>query len=135
MKSVMRGAMLAVASVFAFAAAAHAEALEVKVPFAFLVGDQQLPAGDYRIERDPSMPSSIVLIRGEHGTEAQLFVQTVSLSGAKPAGDKPALVFVPDETGIRLTQVWGVAAIGQEVPSGHAGPRLAVRDVSTQPAF
>jgi hypothetical protein len=117
MKSVIRRAMLAVAGVLAFSAAAQAETIEVKVPFAFLVGEQKLPAGDYRIERDASMPSSVVLIRGEHGTAARLFVQTVSLSGVKPAGEKPALVFVPDETGFRLTQVWGTAAIGQELQS------------------
>lgn len=70
MKSVMRGAMLAVASVFALAVAAHAETLEVKVPFAFVVGAQQMPAGEYRIESDATMPSSVVLIRGEHGNTA-----------------------------------------------------------------
>ena len=31
---------------FALAAAAHADTLEVKVPFAFIVGSQQMPAGD-----------------------------------------------------------------------------------------
>ena len=115
MRSVMKSAMLAVASLLAVAATAHAETVEVKVPFAFLVGEQKLPAGAYRIERNTSMPSSIVLIRGEHGTAARLFVQTVSLPGVKPAGEKPALVFVPDETGMRLTQVWGTAATGQEL--------------------
>ena len=119
MKSAMRGAMLAVASVFAFAAAAHAETLEVSVPFAFVIGEQTMPAGEYRIERDPTMPSSVVLIRGEHGNTAKLFVQTVELTGEKPAGVKPALVFVSDETGMRLTQVWGTAKIGQEILSGH----------------
>ena len=135
MKSAMRVAMLAVASVFV-AAAAHAETIEVRVPFAFLVGDQKLPAGDYRIEREGSMPSSVVLIRGEQGNTAQVLVQTVSLSGAKPAGDKPALVFVPDETGMRLTQVWGASALGHELPARHGGPQMAARNaVSLEPAF
>ena len=136
MKSAMRVALLACVSVFAPAAAAHAETIEVQVPFAFLVGDRKLPAGDYRIEREGSMPSSVVLIRGEQGTIAQALVQTVSLAGAKPAGDKPALVFVPDETGMRLTQIWGASALGQELPSRHDGPQMAARNaVSLEPAF
>lgn len=115
MKSVMRGVMLAMASVFAVAAAAHAETLDVKVPFAFMVGSQKMPAGEYRVERDSSMPSSVILIQGQHGNRAQLFVQTTPLIGANPAGDAPALVFVPDETAQRLTQVWGTPRTGQEI--------------------
>ena len=57
MKSVMRGAMLAVASVLVVAATAHAETLDVKVPFAFVIGEQRMPAGEYRIERDATMPA------------------------------------------------------------------------------
>ena len=90
MKSVMRGVVLAMASVFAVAAAAHAETLDVKVPFAFMVGSQKMPAGEYRVERDSSMPSSVILIQGQHGNRAQLFVQTTPLIGANPAGDAPA---------------------------------------------
>ena len=119
MKSAMRGAMLAVASVVAVAGTAQAEPLEVKVPFAFVVGEQKMPAGEYRIESDATMPSSVVLIRGERGNTAKLFVQTVELTGEKPAGEKPALVFVPDEACMRLTQVWGTAKIGQELLPGH----------------
>ena len=115
MKSVMRGVVLAMASVFAVAAAAHAETLDVKVPFAFMVGSQKMPAGEYRVERDSSMPSSVILIQGQHGNRAQLFVQTTPLIGANPAGDAPALVFVPDETAQRLTQVWGTSRTGQEI--------------------
>jgi hypothetical protein len=119
MKSAIRVAMFAVVGMFAFAAVAHAGTLEVKVPFPFMVGGQKMPAGEYRIERDATMPSSVVLIRGEHGNTATLFVQTVELTGEKPAGVRPALVFVSDEVGMRLTQVWGTAKIGQEILAGH----------------
>ena len=119
MKSAVKGAMLAVAGVLAFSAAAQAETLEVKVPFAFLVGSQKMPAGVYRIERGDTMPSSIVLIQGKHGSRAQLFVQTTPLIGASPATDKPALVFVQDETAHRLVQVWEGSGSGQEVASAR----------------
>lgn len=125
MRSLMTGALVGAAMLFASAAAANAGTLEVKVPFAFIVGSQQMPAGVYRIDRDASMPSSVVLIRGQHGNAAQLFVQTTPLNGANPAGGVPALVFVPDEGGTRLTQVWGASAVGQEVPTGRDAWRIA----------
>jgi hypothetical protein len=127
MRSLMKGALVGAAMLFASAAAANAGTLEVNVPFAFVVGSQQMPAGVYRIEHDSWMPSSVVLIRGQHGNSARLFVQTTPLNGENPAGGTPALVFVPDEGGTRLTQVWGAAAAGQEVPTGRHAAQVAGR--------
>jgi len=106
--------MVVVGVLLASAVAAQAQTLEVKVPFAFLVGSQKMPAGTYRVEREMSSPS-VLLIQGERGNKAQVFVQTSPLIGASPAGDAAALVFVPDETANRLTQVWGSPTAGQEV--------------------
>ena len=125
MRSLMKGALLGAAMLCASAAAANADTLEVNVPFAFMVGSQQMPAGVYRIERDIWRPASIVLIRGQHGNNAQLFVQTTPLNGVSPAGDAPVLVFVPDEGARRLTQVWGASGVGQEIPTGRDVGRLA----------
>jgi len=118
MRSLMKGALVGAAMLFASAAAANAGTLEVNVPFAFMVGSQQMPAGVYRIERDLWMPSSVVLIRGQHGNAVRLFVQTTPLNGANPAGGAPALVFVPDEGGRRLTQVWESSSGGEELTVG-----------------
>ena len=115
MSSVIKRAIVAVVVLLASAVAAQAETLEVKVPFAFMVGSTQMPAGTYRIDRDPSRSSSVLLIRGEHGNSAQAFVLTTPLKGGSPVRDEPALVFVPDERANRLTQVWGSPTAGQEV--------------------
>ena len=61
-----------------------------------------------------------MLIRGEDGNTAQAFVLTTPLKSGSPAGDAPALVFVPDENANRLTQVWGSPTAGQEV-TAHRG--------------
>ena len=114
MSSMIKRTMVVVGVLLASAVAAQAQTLEVKVPFAFLVGSQKMPAGTYRVEREMSSPS-VLLIQGEHGNKAQVFVQTSQLIGASPAGDAAALVFVPDETANRLTQVWGSPTAGQEV--------------------
>ena len=119
MSSVIKRAIVAVVVLLASAVAAQAETLEVKVPFAFIVGSTQMPAGTYRLERDSSRPS-VMLIRGEHGNSAQAFVLTTPLKGGSPVRDEPALVFVPDETANRLTQVWGSPTTGQEI-TAHRG--------------
>ena len=119
MSSVIKRAIVAVVVLLASAVVAQAETLEVKVPFAFIVGSTQMPAGTYRLERG-SMSSSVMLIRGENGNTAQAFVLTTPLKGGSPVRDEPALVFVPDETANRLTQVWGSPTSGQEV-SAHQG--------------
>jgi hypothetical protein len=122
MSSVIKRAMVAVGVLLVSAVAAQAETLEVKVPFAFIVGSTQMPAGTYRLERDSSS-ASVMLIRGEHGNTAQAFVLTTPLKGGSPAGDAAALVFVPDETANRLTQVWGSPSSGQEVTAHHGKAR------------
>jgi hypothetical protein len=123
MSSVIKRAVVVVGVLLASAVAAQAETLEVKVPFAFFVGSQQMPAGTYRLERNSSMSSSVILIRGEHGNTAQAFVQTTPMKGVSPAGDAAALVFVPDEGLNRLTQVWGSPSAGQEVATHHGKSR------------
>src|SRR4029079_15719524 len=85
MSSVIKRAMVAVGVLLVSAVGAQAETLEVKVPFAFIVGSTQMLAGTYRLERDSSS-ASVMLIRGEHGNTAQAFVLTTPLKGGSPAG-------------------------------------------------
>jgi len=127
MSSVIKRAIVAVVVLLASAVAAQAETLEVKVPFAFIVGSTKMPAGTYRLERG-SMSSSVMLIRGENGNTAQAFVLTTPLKGGSPVRDEPALVFVPDENANRLTQIWGSPTVGQEV-SAHRGKARQVSQI------
>ena len=135
MKSMMKAAMLAAGFLIAAAGTARAETVEVKVPFAFEVRGQTLPAGQYRIERDSASPS-VVLIRGEQSNGAVMFVQTNQMSGNSPAGDTPALTFDEYEAGYRLTGIWESASIGREIAGVHTGPsRIAQAIVFAQPAL
>ena len=127
MSSVIKRAIVAVVVLLASAVAAQAETLEVKVPFAFIVGSTKMPAGTYRLERG-SMSSSVLLIRGENGNGTQAFVLMTPLKGGSPVRDEPALVFVPDENANRLTQVWGSPSVGQEV-SAHRGSAHQVSQI------
>ena len=92
---------------------AKAAAVDVKVPFPFVVQGRQFPAGEYRVERDETDPS-VVLIRNAHG-KAGIFVMTEPVQGTDPAGDNPALTFDRTENRYRLSGIWESAHHGEEV--------------------
>jgi len=93
---------------------ARAAVVEVKVPFPFVVQGHQLPAGQYRLERDATN-SSVVLIHGKKGNTATLFVLTTPAPGHDPDGDKPALTFTRYESQYRLADIWESGGQGREV--------------------
>ncbi len=97
------------------AGTASAAAVEVKVPFPFVVQGQTMPAGQYRVESETTDPS-ILLIRGENGTKAGKFVVTRTAVGHDPAGDTPSLTFSLYENQYRLVSVWESTRQGQEIP-------------------
>jgi hypothetical protein len=92
--------------------ASASDVLEVKVPFPFVVRGQTFPAGHYRVERD-DMASSVMLIRGENGTRAATFVETIPAAGHDPAGSTPALLFRRHENQYRLADIWESGQEGQ----------------------
>ena len=120
--------VIAAGFVMAVAGTASAEVIAVKVPFAFVVNHQTLPAGEYRVERDP-MASSVLLIRSaQPGNEAAMFVLTIPVDGHNPSGNSPALTFTQYETAYRLTGVWETSDSGREIP-GSATPSKRIARV------
>ena len=94
---------------------ARADVVEVKVPFPFVVHGRTLPAGQYRVEYDPA-ESSVLVIRGEHGTKADTMTLTIPARKPDPVDGKPALAFKHGENGYELVDVWESNDQGQEVP-------------------
>jgi hypothetical protein len=97
---------------------ATAAAVEVRVPFPFVVQGQTMPAGQYRVQSEPTDPS-VLLIRGEHGNRTGKFVLTRSAAGHDPAGDTPALTFNLYENQYRLVSIWESKEHGQEIPASR----------------
>jgi hypothetical protein len=115
MRSVLKRAPLLAAALLVFASGpAGAAVVDVKVPFPFMVKDQQFPAGEYRLQRDETN-SSVMLIRSEKGNTASMFVLTTPAPGQDPAGDKPALTFKRYENQYRLADIWDSRGLGREV--------------------
>ena len=88
----------------------------VKVPFAFTVRDQVLPAGEYRIERSAEDPA-VLIIKGEHGAHATVLTWATEAGGEDPAGEQSALVFTHDADGYRLKDVWEDRYEGEAIPA------------------
>jgi len=107
-----RSAVLALALLLFNGATARAGVVEVKVAFPFVVHGQTLPAGQYLIENEGSFG---VLIRGEKGNRADMFVMTIPADGRDPAGQKPALTFTRHETQYRLSSIWESGTDGHAI--------------------
>jgi len=107
-----RSAVLASAFLVVNGATARAATVEVTVAFPFVVHGQTLPAGHYLVEDEGSTG---VLIKGEKGNHADMFVLTIPAAGHDPAGEKPALTFTRHETQYRLSGIWESGTDGRAI--------------------
>ena len=115
MRRILVTALGALACLAATAGTARAaDAIEVKVPFPFVVRGQSFPAGNYTIEREGSA-LSVLLIRGDKGNKTAAFVSTLPAAGHDPAGDVPVLTFKRHENEYRLSEVWESGSEGRLV--------------------
>jgi hypothetical protein len=112
------------------------ETLRAHIPFAFTVGNQTFPAGDYRISPLSDLDPQVVEIRSADGRHAR-FVMT---QGAPPAarGTQPQLVFdrygardflhailVPEDTGAMLKSSRSELEAARSVSSPKAAQNSA----------
>ena len=87
MKKQISRTLLGFFAVLMLAAAAHAQTsrgIEVRIPFDFVAGKKQLPAGHYTVRRIRVDSESALLIRGE-GEDSEVVVLTNS-GGEEPTG-------------------------------------------------
>jgi hypothetical protein len=117
MKLVMRFALSA-AVLCGFATLAQADDTVIaKVPFAFVVGTQTLPAGDYLVTRNPSNPE-IVSIAQVDGAKTTLVLTRRAAS--ETGNDRPALSFERIGNVAYLTQVTLGPSNSREIQSAPA---------------
>lgn len=108
---------LAAAGVLATAQSARAqESLTAKVPFAFVVGDIELPAGDYIMTRDTRQPE-LIAITTPSGERAAL---VLSRAVSSDRNDEPKLEFERVGKQVFLTQVNLGSGSAREIPIPQA---------------
>jgi hypothetical protein len=103
MRVIKISSVLVAAFLGMFVGSARAEeTIVVKVPFPFVVGTTELPAGHYDISND----QGLLLIRGRDNTAGGIFAPALPADGLDPDGAQPALVFTRYENEYVLSQVW-----------------------------
>jgi len=112
MKTVAVMAMAAAGVLVSAQPARAQESVNAKVPFAFLVGDIELPAGDYVMTRDTRQPE-LIAITTPDGSRAAL---VLSRAVASDRNDEPKLAFERIGKQVFLTQVNLGAGSAREIP-------------------
>lgn len=128
----MRKQAFAIASLLLLCvmAAGHAYgqgvALKAKIPFEFAVGDQKLPAGEYRVEHLRPGSLALVLVRRADGRDSATAF-TVS-TNAKGSPDRSKLVFNHYGDQYFLSQIWTEGDdIGQKILPSRRETEMASR--------
>ena len=131
MKKQISRALLGLAAALALAVAANAQvlgAVVINVPFDFVAGGKQLPAGSYTVRRVRSDAETALIIRSEDGRSSAVVLTNTGDAGPS----KAALVFRQhgDRYFLAGVSVPGAASV-RELPQTGAERRLA-RELAEQ---
>ena len=131
MKKQISRALLGLAAALALAVAAHAQVLNavvIRVPFDFVAGGKQLPAGSYTVRRVRSDAETALIIRSEDGRSSAVVLTNTGDGSPSTA----ALVFRQHGDRYFLAEVSmpGAASV-RELPQTGAERRLA-RELAEQ---
>jgi hypothetical protein len=88
MKKQISRALLGIAATLALTVAAYAQtarAVVVQIPFDFVAGQKELPAGRYRVSRVRSEAESTILIKSEDGRTAAVVLTNTGESSPRAA--------------------------------------------------
>ena len=111
---------------------ARADEFVVTVPFEFTVNGQQLPAGNYSIQRE--VGSSVVLVRNEQDARSALYVQTMQGDEVLRPPTQPYLTFGQYEKSYRLESLWTEGSGERDLLKAHESRhRTATVRVVAQP--
>ncbi|MDT5268813.1 MAG: hypothetical protein QOH49_999 [Acidobacteriota bacterium] len=124
MKKQISRALLGLAAALVLAVAANAQVLHkvvMRVPFEFVAGEKQMPAGRYTVQRIKSDAESALLIRSEDGRATAV----VLTNTGEPQPSSAALVFRQHGERHFLAEVSmpGTASV-RELPKTAAERRL-----------
>lgn len=108
-------------------------ALCVNVPFAFQAGDQEMPAGEYRLETEVTGAGQFQLLRQVDG-DAVVILMTLPVE-SKAENPDPALIFHRYGQTYFLAQIWSGGADGRELFKSNREKEMARGEVSSELAL
>jgi hypothetical protein len=114
MSAIKKSSMFVVVFLGLFVSPARAQGIiTVTVPFPFVAGHREFPAGRYEI-RGVENAETVLLIEGMNN-RSEAFVFTMAAAGGDPAGNEPSLVFTHEENQYQLSQIWESPTVGHEL--------------------
>ena len=124
MKRNLLGFALSLPLLLSVAAQAQITQLKVTVPFEFIAGNVQLPAGEYQVTSAGSWGGPTLLVRNVN-SNAGSFVVSFSCSSRKPAADAK-LVFRRYGQQYFLAEVWNRnSSLGNQIRVNSRQTQLA----------
>ena len=111
--NIVRAALLAFAVSDTAAVARADERLVVHVPFSFIVGTTELPAGDYVVTEDFSENQGVLRIESVNG---RVNLYALSIAADEPRPLQSELVFEKFENRYFLSKVAGEGGLSREIP-------------------
>jgi hypothetical protein len=130
----VRFSAVAVALVLSMVAAGNSyaqESVKANIPFAFVVGNATLPAGEYQIKDLSMSDASAQLIRRSDGS-ASMIVLT-NAADQKGKDTEPRLLFQRYGDEYFLSQIWS-GATGRQLHESRREKELARAEQSTEVA-
>src|SRR5262245_59804466 len=108
------------------------ERIVAHVPFSFIMGTTELPAGDYVVTEDFSDNQGVLRIESVNGRRS---LYALSIAAAEPRPSKSELVFEKFEDRYFLSRVAGEGGLSRQIPlTPNIMQREIVRVQATAPA-
>jgi hypothetical protein len=107
------------------------EIMSVQVPFPFLVGHTEFPAGEYDVRSSDDAGAVLVIEGTSKGSTGVVF--TIRADGSDPAGDEAALVFNRSENEYQLAQIWESGTMGRALERAIVPRRAHGRAAAPEP--
>lgn len=111
--NIVRGFVVALLALGTAAVARADERVVVHIPFSFIVGTTQLPAGDYVVTENFGDNDNVLAIESTDGREA-VYALSISASGARPSHTE--LTFEKYENRYFLSKVSSEGGMAREIP-------------------
>ena len=111
--NIVRGLVLALLALGIAGVARADEKVVVHIPFSFIVGTTQLPAGDYIVTENFGDNDNVLAIESTDGREA---VYALSIASSAPRPSQSELTFEKFEDRYFLSKVSSEGGMAREIP-------------------
>jgi len=112
-RNIARGLVVAMLALGAAAVARAEERIVVHIPFSFIIGTTQLPAGDYVVIEGSGDNESVLAIESTDGREA---AYALSIAATSPRPSQSELTFEKFENRYFLSKVSSEGGTAREIP-------------------